>query len=210
MSDTADPWGPYRATIEDHLDACADYLGRLRRSLAGEIAPDRHYFADKAHQLHTAARRMDRIVQDIDRWLGECGTTVDHDDADGTRFIGECALPAGHDGTHDDDGAGRVVAGRITDQLRDLADTVEGISQDLGRSAPAVDRDLTAAPGPIANSHDALANLANSLDTIRHRSTRLTSEVRRVAVHLADTHPRIGSTPTDRHSIADRSHSVEL
>jgi hypothetical protein len=48
------PWGPYRATIEDHLDICADYLSRLRRSLAGEIAPDRHYFADKAPP---AARR---------------------------------------------------------------------------------------------------------------------------------------------------------
>jgi hypothetical protein len=41
--------GPYRATIEDHPDTCADYLGRLRRSLTGEIAPDRHYFADKAN-----------------------------------------------------------------------------------------------------------------------------------------------------------------
>jgi hypothetical protein len=102
MTDRPDPWGPYRATLEDHLDTCADYLGRLLRSLGGEIAPDRHYFADKAHQLQTAARRMVRIVQDIDRWLGECGTTVEHDDAEGTRVIGECTLPAGHDGTHDE------------------------------------------------------------------------------------------------------------
>jgi hypothetical protein len=48
VTDTPDPWGPYLAAIEGHLDTCADYLGRLRRSLAGEIAPDRHYFADKA------------------------------------------------------------------------------------------------------------------------------------------------------------------
>jgi hypothetical protein len=120
MSDMPGPCGPYRATIEDHLDCCADYLGRLRRSLAGEIAPDRDYFADRAHQLHNAAGRMVRIVQDIDRWLGDCGTTVEHDDADGTRFIGECTLPAGHDGAHDDDGAGRLVAGGITGELRDL------------------------------------------------------------------------------------------
>jgi hypothetical protein len=86
--------GPYRAPIEDHLDTCADYMGRLRRSLTGGIAPNRDYFADKAHQLHTAARRMVRIVQDVDRWLGECGTTVEHGDADGTPFIGECTLPA--------------------------------------------------------------------------------------------------------------------
>ena len=103
MTDTPDPWGPYRATMEDHLGTCADYLGRLRRSLAGEIAPDRHYFADKAHQLHTAARRMVRIVQDIDRWLGECAATIEHADADGTRFTAECTLPAGHQGDHDGD-----------------------------------------------------------------------------------------------------------
>jgi hypothetical protein len=34
VTDTSDPWGPYRATIEGHLDTCADYLSRLRRSLA--------------------------------------------------------------------------------------------------------------------------------------------------------------------------------
>jgi uncharacterized protein YukE len=125
MSDTPGPWGPYRAAIEDQLDCCADYLGRLRRSLAGEIAPDRHYFADKAHELHAAARRMVRIVQDIDRWLRECGTTVEHQDADGTRVVAECTLPAGHDGTHAEGGTGRLVAGRITGDLRDLADRVE-------------------------------------------------------------------------------------
>ena len=178
MSDTPGPWGPYQATIQDHLDSCADYLGRLRRSLAGEIAPDRNYFADKAHQLHNAARRMVRIVQDIDRWLGECGMTVEHDQADGTRLIGECTLPAGHDGAHDDDGAGRLVAGRITGELRDLADTVERVSQHFGWSAPAVDRDLTDAPGTVANSCDALANLAVSLDTIGRRTIRLAEQIR--------------------------------
>ena len=58
MPDPTDPWHPYRSTVEDHLGSCTDYLGRLRRSLAGEIAPDRHYFADKAHQLHAATRRI--------------------------------------------------------------------------------------------------------------------------------------------------------
>ena len=50
MSDTRGPWGPYRATIEDHVDTCTDYLGRLRRSLAGEIAPDRHHFGGEEAQ----------------------------------------------------------------------------------------------------------------------------------------------------------------
>jgi hypothetical protein len=182
MTDTPDPWGPYRATIEDHLDTCADYLGRLRRSLVGEIAPDRHYFADKAHQLHTAARRMVRIVQDIDRWLGDCGTTLEHGAADGTHVVSECTLPAGHDGSHDDNGAGRLVAARIGGELRDLADAVERISEHFGWRAPAVDRDLTRAAGTLANSHDALANLGASLDTIRHRTTRLTEQLRAAGV----------------------------
>ena len=93
MTDTPDPWGPYRATIEDHLDTCADYLSRLCCSLAGEIAPDRQYFADKAYQLHIAAHRMVRIVHDVDGWLGECGVALEHDDTDGTRFTAECPCP---------------------------------------------------------------------------------------------------------------------
>src|SRR5215211_5892668 len=64
MSDAPGPWGPYRAAIEDHVDTCTDYLDRLRRSLAGEIASDRHSFADKAHQLHAAAQARSLTVED--------------------------------------------------------------------------------------------------------------------------------------------------
>jgi hypothetical protein len=125
---------------------------------------------------------MVRIVQDIDRWPGECGTTVEHDAADGTRVIGECTLHAGHDGTHDDHGAGRLVAARFTGQLRDLADAVERICEHFGWSAPAVDRDLTGAAGAIANSHDTLACVVASLDTMRRRTTRLTEQLRAVDI----------------------------
>jgi hypothetical protein len=183
MSDTTGPWGPYRATIEDHVDTCTDYLGRLRRSLAGEIAPDRHYFADKAHQLHTASRRMVRIVQDVDRWLAECGATVEHDDDDGLRSIGGCVLPVGHEGSHDDDdGAGRLVAGGLLGELRDLADAVERLSDHFGWNAPAIDCDLTESSGTITNSRDALANLAASLHSIGRRATRLAGQIRAVAL----------------------------
>jgi hypothetical protein len=52
VTDTPDPWGRYRATIDNHLEPCADYLGRLRSSLAGEIGPPgRHYLADKVRGL---------------------------------------------------------------------------------------------------------------------------------------------------------------
>lgn len=210
MTDTPDPWGPYRATIEDHLDTCADYLGRLRRSLAGEIAPDRHYFADKAHQLHTAARRMVRIVQDIDCWLGECAATVEHAGADGTRLTADCTLPAGHHGSHDD--RDRLLASRrVTGELRDMADSVERISQQFGWTAPDVDRDLTSAPSPIANSHDALANLAAGLDTIRHRATRLAADVGRAEARAPGPDRGVGARTPDGHNrLAIESPSVEL
>jgi hypothetical protein len=206
VTDTPDPWGPYRATIEDHLETCADYLGRLRRSLAGEIAPDRHYFADKAHQLHTAAHRMVRIVQDIDGWLGECGVTLEHNDTDGTRFTAECTLPAGHQGAHDDVPV-KLFGRHITQDLRDLADAVERISQHFGWTSLALDRGLTGAPRTIANSDDALANLAASLDTVRHRTTRLAADVRAVAASSPEPHPTAGSATS---MPADAPPSVEL
>ena len=137
---------------------------------------------------------MVRIVQDIDRWLGECGTTVERDEADGTRLTGECTLPACHDGAHDDDAAGRLVAGRITGELRDLADAVGRVSQHFGWSAPAVDRDLTNAPSTIANGRDALANLAVSLNTIGRRTTRLAEKPR--ALDLEPDTPTAGRGPT--------------
>jgi hypothetical protein len=132
---------------------------------------------------------MVRIVQDLDRWLGECDTTVEHDAADG--IIGECTLPARHEGTHDDDGAGRLPAARFGSDLRDLADSVERISEHFGTGAPASGPRPQRAAGTIANSHDALASLDASLDTIRRR-TRLTEQVRAVDVEPDTLGPRRG------------------
>ena len=36
---TTGPWGPWQDHIGEGLAHCADYLGRLQRCLAGEIAP---------------------------------------------------------------------------------------------------------------------------------------------------------------------------
>jgi uncharacterized protein YukE len=209
VTDIPDPWGPYRATIEDHLDTCADYLSRLRRSLAGEIAPDRHYFADKAHQLHTAARRMVLIVQDIDRWLGECAATIEHADARGARFTAECTLPAGHQGTHDSD---VPLAGRhVTGELRDLADAVDRISEGFGWTAPDVDRHLAGARGTTTNGHDALANLAASLDAVARRTGRLAADVRRADARAPVRAQGAGSgVPGGHHTPGQGSASVEL
>lgn len=68
--------GPYRAAIEDHLASCADYLDRLQRSLAGEIAPDRHYFRSKAHQLELVVPSLVRRTQDIEGRLDACDAPV--------------------------------------------------------------------------------------------------------------------------------------
>jgi hypothetical protein len=209
MPEPADPWHPYRSSVEEHLGTCTDYLGRLRRSLAREIAPDRHYFTDKAHQLHAATRRMVRLVQDIDSWLGDCPAQTDHLDPDGERYVVDCTLPAGHEGPHHD--GDRLLPGRrLTGELRDLADAVERISQQFGWNAATVDRDLARAPG-AANGPDALANLATNLDTIARRAARLAADVRRTALPtpapVADT---LTDTTQRRHSPSAGSPALGL
>ena len=96
MIATTDCWGPYRSGVEECLAACEDLLGRLRRSLAGEIAADRLYFSDKAHGLRDAAQSLVDRVDDIEWWLGACTETM----ADGA----ECGRAAGHSGAHQPDG----------------------------------------------------------------------------------------------------------
>jgi hypothetical protein len=209
MPELTDPWHRYRSTVEDHLGTCTDYLGRMRRSLAGEVDPDRHYFADKAHQLHAATRRMVRLVQDIDSWLGDCPAQTDHVDPDGERYVVDCTLPAGHQGPHDD--GNRLLPGRrLTGELRDLADAVERISQQFGWDAPAVDRDVARAPG-AADGPDALADLATNLDSIARRTARLAADVHQTALPAPAPSP---AAPTDttprRQSPAAGSPAVEL
>jgi len=87
MSDattTTGPWGPYQDHIGEGLAHCADYLDRLQRSLAGEIAPDRHYFTTKAVALRDAAVGLLGRAHDVERWLGTCdpGEGIDADGED--------------------------------------------------------------------------------------------------------------------------------
>lgn len=159
--------------------------------------------------MHTAARRMIRIVQDIDTWLGDCAATVEHDNPDGTRFVTECTLPAGHHGPHQD-GSVLLTGARLVAELRDLADAAERTGHNFGWTAPDIDRDLTGVPGTTASSHDLLANLAASLDTIRHRTARLAADVRDICAGLADQNRPAEPATTDRRATgADRSLSVE-
>lgn len=129
MTGVGDCWGPYRSAVEGRLDTCDDYLGRLRRSLAGEIAPDRFYFGDKAHALRDAAQTLVDGVDDIEWWLGTCGAEMRVAGKDDSAETSECARAAGHPGPHLDDGRcpeqgvlarARAVAGelrRATDRL---------------------------------------------------------------------------------------------
>ena len=97
-------WGPYRCTVADRLAACEDYLGRLRRSLAGEIAPDRHYFAEKAVALRDAAQTLVEGTEDVEWWLGACTHEVAVESSEeGSESFAECGHAAGHLGPHQDE-----------------------------------------------------------------------------------------------------------
>ena len=95
-----DPWAPYRDHIEGRLASCADSLSRLSRSLAGEIAPDRHYFGEKARALRDAAGALVEACIDVEHWIGQCGVEFVVDQ--GEDVWGVCVLSAGHAGPHDD------------------------------------------------------------------------------------------------------------
>jgi hypothetical protein len=95
-----DPWEPYRDHIEGRLASCADYLSRLSRSLAGEIASDRHYFGEKARALRDAAGALVEACVDVEHWMGQCGGEFVVDQDQGLWSV--CVLGAGHTGPHDD------------------------------------------------------------------------------------------------------------
>lgn len=62
-------WGPHRGHIVDAAARCADYYGRVRRSLSGEIPSDPHYVAEKAQALAEAAEELSTRCREVERWL---------------------------------------------------------------------------------------------------------------------------------------------
>ena len=169
-------WGPYRSTIGDALAACEDYLGRLGRSLAGEIAPDRFYFGDKAEGLRDAAQALVDRVEDVEWWLGECSADVPGNPD-------QCGRSVGHAGPHQPAAASpeqRVLTEarsaatalrRLTDRLAwglltvragagvadpcALADELRQVGVRLSRTASALEalEALGAAPAHAAGDH---------------------------------------------------------
>ena len=178
--DRDDPWGVYRPGIESYLTVCADYLARLERSVAGEIAPDRPYFHDKAQNLHDAVRLMVRRGQDIERWLRACDATVDHHDEDGRTVAGTCERPSGHTGPHDDNPPREPVE-QLCQQARTLSDLTDLASHRLGTVAPGVDQQ-TAVGGSVSPEElDELREVASMLDQAGRQARQLTQRVLDVA-----------------------------
>ena len=60
-------WGNYQSRVEDALASCVVYVGRLQRSLRGEIAPDRHYFLSKGYALQEVTTHLVGRCQEIER-----------------------------------------------------------------------------------------------------------------------------------------------
>jgi len=167
MSDdtTTGPWGPYHDHIGEGLAHCADYLGRLQRSLAGEIAPDRHYFGDKARALRDASVGLLRRARDVERWLGACD--ADYEDEGGT--VGSCALPAGHAGAHDD---GPTPAERLAERADALTAVATEVADTLAWATLAVD-----AGDDSAEVTDALGAAARRLGELRRGAGQLADQV---------------------------------
>ena len=186
-------WGPYRAAIEDHLASCADYLDRLQRSLAGEIAPDRHYFRSKAHQLELVARSLVRRAQDIEGWLDACDAPVVRNEP-GASHVATCELPRGHRGAHDDNPPASA-AQQARDAARDLSDLAAQTSHHLGWLTPVVDRTHLAGDKHVTpEDRESLHDLSKTLERISHDARRLAIHVRQLEVGGPD-HDTVAASP---------------
>jgi hypothetical protein len=95
---SSDPWALDRPRIEGLVASCADYLGRITRSL--QRGTDAHYVTDKAHQLRSAAALLVDACHEGTLDARRCGTDVEQTDDEGEAWVEECALPRGHRGPH--------------------------------------------------------------------------------------------------------------
>lgn len=121
--ETEDPWGQYHSAVVERVRSCADYLGRLERSLSGEAAPDRYYFSVRAHDLYEAARDLDRLTQEIEHWMIVCNEPLVEDDG-ATPVGATCELPRGHYGGHDDEPPASLAV-QVRNSARLLMDEAE-------------------------------------------------------------------------------------
>lgn len=183
---TRDDWGEHRATVEDQLAACADYLSRLQRSLAGEIAPDRHYFNEKAAHLLGAARRLVELGQDIERWSGECRATMQVEDHDGT-YETTCTLPAEHTGDHSE--PAETLGERLKASARHVAHRAQRLSDRISWLTTDTDRDVQL--GRIAEPDD-----RKSLAEVEGETRGLGADAARLAAGISVLRRQAGTLNT--------------
>ncbi len=167
---TTGPWGPFHDHIGEGLAHCADYLGRLQRSLAGEIAPDRHYFTTKARALRDASVGLLGRARDVERWLGSCDADYE---AEGT--TGSCGLAAGHAGEHGDGPTPAERLGQRADALAavatEVADTLvwATLAVDAGDDSPDVADALAVAARRLGELRRGAGELAAGVAAVRER-----------------------------------------
>ena len=166
---TTGPWGPHHDHVEEGLAHCADYLDRLQRSLAGEIAPDRHYFTTKAAALRAAAVGLLGRARDVERWLGACDAAYG---ADGDEMR-SCTRPAGHAGGHDDRPSRAERAG---DRAAALAALATEVTDGLAWATLAVD-----AGDDSVEVADGLVDAARRLGDLARGAATLAAEVTALA-----------------------------
>ena len=167
---TTGPWGPWHDHIGEGLAHCADYLGRLQRSLAGEIAPDRHYFGAKAVALRDAAVGLLGRARDAERWLGACDASYG---LDGDETLRSCTMRAGHDGPHDDRPG---PAERVGGQADALAALATKMADSLAWTTLAVDAD-----DDSAEAADALVDASRRLGELARSAAKLAADVTALA-----------------------------
>ena len=165
-TNTTGPWGPWHGHIGEGLAHCADYLGRLQRSLAGEIAPDRHYFGAKAAALRDAAVSLLGRARDVERWLASCDASYG---PDGDETLRSCTLRAGHHGAHDDRPG---PAARIDERAIALAALATEVADGLAWTTLAVD-----AGDDSAEAADALVDAARRLGELTRAAANLAADV---------------------------------
>lgn len=169
-----DDWGPLRPPVEDQLLACEDYLGRLRRSFDGEIAPDRHYFEEKAHLLRDAAQALVERVVDVEWWLGSCTEEIVLTDPDGSTTIVGCGRAVGHRVPHQDEDLcpDRRILVEVRSVVRALCHATDRLAWGLltvragagVTDAETLASELRPLPGRLSNAVSALAALATPSD----------------------------------------------
>lgn len=167
-----DPWGPYRESIQEAVDQCADYLDRLQRSLRGEIAPDRPYFHEKAAYLQDAATTLARRAQDVERWIGECGTQVRVRE-EGEIYLDTCTLPADHANPLHRPNGHNTATLDATDRARYVAGRFDHISRRLAHLGPEIDHRHRANHHDIPDQRADIQELKTDVDQLIRQSTTL-------------------------------------